>query len=242
MRVHPLVTVKKAASLLGVDRHTIKEKLASGELRGELRRVGVKDKWFIYSGEVDFLLDKRRIPELQARADRTSIEGMSSLFDEEQPVEADNTHSTSYAGVPYFEDITSITLDEASMITEAEPTVVEGTRSGQLHMPFDQVIEIMTRQFSLRLGVEQDKLEELRRIVVNQNVLISEIPLLRAKLSEQENVNRDIRGELHELKSQLAEVRKPITTKVGDWLRKIARPITTRVNDWLLKVAGPIAS
>jgi excisionase family DNA binding protein len=220
LRVHPLVTVKKAASLLGVDKRTIREKLRAGELRGELRRVGMKDKWFVYSGEVDFLIENQRIPELEARAERTSLEGMNPLFEEKsEDTESDNINSANCAGNSNVQDSGKVTLAEDSMITEAIPAVVE-RKPGQLQMPFEQVIEIMTRHFSLRFCEEQDKLEELRRAVVNQSVVISEIPALRAKLSEQEDNNRDLRQELHDLKNQIEVMQRPFTTRVGDWFKK----------------------
>jgi len=221
LRVHPLVTVKKAASLLGVDKRTIREKLRAGELRGELRRVGMKDKWFVYSGEVDFLIENHRIPELEARAERTSLEGMNPLFEEKsEDTESDNIISANCAGNSNVQDLGNVTLAEDSMITEAIPAVVERNKPGQLQMPFEQVIEIMTRHFSLRLCEEQDKLEELRRAVVNQSVAISEIPALRAKLSEQEDNNRDLRQELHNLKNQIEVMQRPFTTRIGDWFKK----------------------
>ena len=224
MRVHPLVTVKKAASLLGVDKRTIREKLRSGELRGELRRVGMKDKWFVYSGEVDFLIESQRIPELEARAERTSLEGMNPLFEESDDLESDDIDSANCAGNSNVQELGNVTLAEDSMITEAIPAVVERSKPGQLQMPFEQVIEIMTRHFSLRLCEEQDKLEELRRAVVNQSVVISEIPHLRAKLSEQEETNRDLRQELHNLKDQITAMQRPLATRVSDWFKKISNP------------------
>jgi hypothetical protein len=224
VRVHPLVTVKKAASLLGVDKHIIREKLRSGELRGELRRVGQKDKWFVYSGEVDFLIENHRIPELEARAKRTSVDGMSPLFEESNETPDNDIASENCIGSTNVQFSNGDTPEEARMNTEAVPAVIERTKTGQLQMPFEQVIEIMTRHFSLRLCEEQDKLEELRRAVVNQGMTIAQIPSLTAKLNEQEFANRDLRQELRNLKDELAELKKPTITRFNDWLQKMFRP------------------
>lgn len=226
MRVHPLVTVKKAASLLGVDKHLIREKLRSGELRGELRRVGMKDKWFVYSGEVDFLIENHRIPELEARAKRTSVDGMSPLFEQGDESQVNDIVSENCIGSTNVELSNCDNHEEARMNTEVVPAVIERTKTGQLQMPFEQVIEIMTRHFSLRLCEEQDKLEELRRAVVNQSMTIAQIPSLSAKLSEQEHANRDLRQELRNLREELAELRKPTITRFNDWLLKMFRPAT----------------
>jgi hypothetical protein len=221
MRVHPLVTVKKAASLLGVDKNVIREKLRSGELKGELRRVGMKDKWFVYSGEVDFLIENHRLPELEARAQRTSLDGMNPLFEEDSEDPVEDIDSENCIGSIDVQISDGDTHDEARMNTEAIPAVIERTKTGQLQMPFEQVIEIMTRHFSLRLCEEQDKLEELRRTVVNQGVAISQIPSLSAKLVEQEDANRDLRQELRSIKDELAELKKP--SKFNQWLGKMFR-------------------
>src|ERR1700733_2003342 len=86
MQIHPLVTVKKAAAVLGVDKKIIREKLTSGEIKGECRRVGEKDKWFVYHGAVQDLLETERLPELE-KADRLSTEGLNELFEDVQDKE-----------------------------------------------------------------------------------------------------------------------------------------------------------
>ncbi len=69
MQIHPLVPIKKAASLLGVEKEVLRDKLTSGEIKGEQRRVGSKDKWFVYSGEVSNRIDTERLPQLMRMTD-----------------------------------------------------------------------------------------------------------------------------------------------------------------------------
>lgn len=70
MQEHPLISLKKAAAILGVDKGAIRERLSRGELAGEKRLVGSKEKWFIYAREIQSLLENRR--KLQnAHAQRT---------------------------------------------------------------------------------------------------------------------------------------------------------------------------
>ncbi len=80
MQIHPLVTVKKAANVLGLDKAIIRSMLDNGVIKGERRVVGNKEKWFLYQGEVQDLLD-RRIPELVKEAERTTLNGLSDFFD-----------------------------------------------------------------------------------------------------------------------------------------------------------------
>ncbi len=69
MQIHPLVPMRKAAALLGVEKDQLKAKLTAGEIKGEQRRVGSKDKWFVYAGEVSNRIDNERLPELMRRTD-----------------------------------------------------------------------------------------------------------------------------------------------------------------------------
>lgn len=61
MQKHPMLTVKEAAVALGMDERSVREKLSLGQLKGEKKTVGQKDKWFIYKGEVDAALAKRGV-------------------------------------------------------------------------------------------------------------------------------------------------------------------------------------
>jgi len=94
MRVHPLFTVKKAAAVLNVDKQFLRQHLESGQIRGEKRRVGEKEKWFIYHGEVDDLRTSKRLPQLLEKAERISLEGMGDMFATAKPKSAE------IAGVP----------------------------------------------------------------------------------------------------------------------------------------------
>src|SRR5271156_1007867 len=94
MRIHPLFTVKKAAAVLNVDKQFLRQHLESGQIRGEKRRVGEKEKWFIYHGEVDDLRTSKRLPQLLEKAERISLEGMGDMFATAKPKSAE------IAGVP----------------------------------------------------------------------------------------------------------------------------------------------
>lgn len=62
MYKHPMLSVKEAASALGCDERWIREKLNQGTLKGEKRTIGLKDKWFVYKGEIDAALAKKGAP------------------------------------------------------------------------------------------------------------------------------------------------------------------------------------
>lgn len=87
MRIHPLFSVKKAAEVLGVDKQFLRDQLVAGSIRGEQRRVGERDKWFIYHGEVRDLRDTKRLHELLEKAKRISTEDLADFFQPETETE-----------------------------------------------------------------------------------------------------------------------------------------------------------
>lgn len=59
MNKHPMLSVKEAANLMGCDERWVRERLNQGQLKGEKKNIGLKEKWFVYAGEVEAALAKR---------------------------------------------------------------------------------------------------------------------------------------------------------------------------------------
>jgi len=59
MNKHPMLSVKEAASLMGCDERWVRERLNQGQLKGEKKNIGLKEKWFVYAGEVEAALARR---------------------------------------------------------------------------------------------------------------------------------------------------------------------------------------
>lgn len=53
MQKHPLLSVKEAAAILRLDERSVRERLINGQLKGEKKSVGLREKWFVYSGSVE---------------------------------------------------------------------------------------------------------------------------------------------------------------------------------------------
>lgn len=60
MNKHPMLSVKEAAQLMGCDERWVRERLNQGQLKGEKKNIGLKEKWFVYAGEVEAALEKRK--------------------------------------------------------------------------------------------------------------------------------------------------------------------------------------
>ncbi len=88
-----MVTVKRAAALLGIDKSVLRQRVSEGSLKGERRMIGSKEKWFLYCGELDALLDQR-FADPSERAERVSLSGMTDLFTAGEVVPIDGTHAS----------------------------------------------------------------------------------------------------------------------------------------------------
>lgn len=88
LKVHPMMPVFRAASLLAESVDSLENKLAQGEIRGEKRRIselqGGKYSWFIYACDFETLLEERT----RSCQARLSTEGLEQLFDA-QSIEAE---------------------------------------------------------------------------------------------------------------------------------------------------------
>ncbi len=112
MQIQPLVKVKKAANLLGVDKTELTRRLSTGEVKGECKTIGAKQKWFIFSGELDNLLVKERFG--GTPAERVSVEGMTEFFDAGETQESQQAWSDDagedVASSPTMEDGEAVEL------------------------------------------------------------------------------------------------------------------------------------
>jgi len=60
MQKHPLLSVKEAAELLRLDERSVRERLINGQLKGEKKQIGLRDKWFVYTGSIEAALSKQQ--------------------------------------------------------------------------------------------------------------------------------------------------------------------------------------
>lgn len=187
MQIHPLVPMRKAASLLGIEKDQLKAKLVSGEIKGEQRRVGSKDKWFVYSGEVSNRIDNERLPELMKRTDGqlalevetvletdpASLSDLDSFFEE--------SRSESLGQDEQSVEITEVQIKNEALAHAESKTgsVVDFEEKAGLPAPADvnQIFESLTVVFAQRLSDEYQ-----RALTAEQKAKTAEA---RVKMAEQ---------------------------------------------------------
>lgn len=69
-----LLSIKDAAAILNLDKKSVRERLINGQLIGEKKLVGDREKWFVHSHSVESILAKRRStqPKIQTQTAQTS--------------------------------------------------------------------------------------------------------------------------------------------------------------------------
>ncbi|MBA4074046.1 MAG: hypothetical protein C0508_03330 [Cyanobacteria bacterium PR.023] len=69
-----LLSIKDAAAILNLDKKSVRERLINGQLLGEKKIVGDREKWFVHSHSVESTLAKRRSaqPQIQNQTAKTS--------------------------------------------------------------------------------------------------------------------------------------------------------------------------
>jgi hypothetical protein len=221
-----MVTVAEAAAALGIDERTVREKLSKEDWKGEKRMVGMKEKWFMYRGELDRQVERLRIARPQ---ERVSTQGMENVFASEEP---SNTQSVDAQTVevesvnPTSEKI-SIAIDEVlSKITEQF--------SRQLHAEKEVIFtlkkELEDKDRQLRLlpdfqkqaedGRQAAELKELEALALRKQVEALETARIEAEeevqrlKDEKESQAKDVQAQLLALSATVEELKSPWWKKV----------------------------
>lgn len=133
---NPMVTVAEAAIALGIDERTVREKLSKDEWKGEKRMIGMKEKWFMYRGELDRQVERLKI--LRPK-ERVSTNGMESVFESSEAIEAETV------------DAQTVEIKNSERADES------------ISIAIDEVISKLTEQFSKQLNVEKEVVFSLKK-------------------------------------------------------------------------------
>jgi hypothetical protein len=233
MQIHPLVTVKKAASVLGVDKKIIREKLSTGEIKGERRRVGEKDKWFVYHGAVQDLLETERLPELE-KADRLSTEGLNDFFEDEVADAVDETVAPDIAMAAHTESIADpeIGASEVDVLQIYEATGLQNAidlsanntdRAAIAHLlpSLDEFLHQLTIEFAHRLSKERGMILRLQQDVSLRDEQLERVPGLEHKLRLAKESMQTRNLEVANLQERVIELEDQLALANRPWWQKL---------------------
>jgi hypothetical protein len=206
MRIQPMVAVKKAAALLGVDKADLRAKLSKGELAGERKVVGEKEKWFIYSSQLDMLLDGESTPKLVTHEERTSLTGLQQIFEDETPPNA-------------------VQLAEVEEPLQVEG-IVEASTPGyeETRLELDEIVHALTIEFAHRLAEEYQTVLRLRDQLQEKELVVQRLaPMEKALQFEvkqgclKELEIKNLRAHVEQLQQEVAQLKMPWWKKLESW-------------------------
>jgi hypothetical protein len=155
---NPMVTVAEAAAALGIDERTVREKLSKEEWKGEKRLIGMKEKWFMYRGELDRQVERLRIARPQ---ERISTQGIETVFEAEDATEAQTI------------DAQAVEVGNSHRTTE------------NISIAIDEVLSKLAEQFSKQLHAEKEVIFALQKELEDKDRRLKLLPDLEKQAEEQ---------------------------------------------------------
>lgn len=251
MQIHPLVTVKKAASALGVDREVILNMIDIGAVRGERRFVKNKEKWFLYQEEVQEYLEKRA-QDLSDQATRTTMEGLGEFFERgtettnlaefdiskaaasqiefdesnrEEPVETLETVELRGDELNFAPPVSDELL-EAEAVTFTEIAESEEPHAERFYLQtaehtLDQILNSLTIEFAQRLCEERQIICNLKQQLDERNQIMVDIPDLRQKLDEVKLIQQSKDDEIAALKANIQALEADLSWWRQPWWNRL---------------------
>lgn len=244
MQIHPLVTVKKAATALGVDREVIRNMIDIGAVRGERRFVKNKEKWFLYQEEVEEYLEKQAL-ELSEQAARTTMEGLGEFFEPtdeagqqteldlaEENIEVNGATLEIVGAEPELNgsqlvepEFLAQLLESASMLV-TEVDVNEDDHPDRMYLQtaqdsLDQMLHSLTIEFAHRLCEERQIICNLKQQLDERNQLLADIPDLRQKLDEVKALQLSRDAEIAALKANISSLESDLSWWKKPWWNRL---------------------
>lgn len=170
----PMLTVKEAAEILGVDPRTIREKLLTKQVRGEKRLHGLKEKWYVNKADIDALAQDQYERSAELHEQRVTTDDIEPLFDAEDTTTSD-----------------AVEVDEVRDSKQPD--------NSQLEM----LIGAMTKQFSEELSQHKEIVFELKKDLEEKERQLKLLPDLEKQARERQQAAELKEFENQALKKQL---------------------------------------
>lgn len=164
MQKHPMLSVKEAAEALRIDERSVRDRLTNGTLKGEKKMVGLREKWFIYSGAVQSALAKQD--------DMNFIGNSVAVQESNEPQTIDATP------VPFTEtddsfDTTYGDLDEVTH-TQAPAAASRGDWHPESKANLESLVETFMKPLVDKIATQERALVEQATVLADQEKAIEE--------------------------------------------------------------------
>jgi hypothetical protein len=215
MQKHPMLSVKEAAEMLRLDERSVRERLINGQLKGEKKSVGLREKWFVYSGAVEAALSKQQ----------GSFEGDPIAFTE-VTFDGDSAEDVveEYGTQPRETDDNWIELNRERVKLLAEELVKPLMQKieSQQELIFEQRNELSEKDRQLRLLPDlQKQAEEQARQVELRHVENEALKKQVAAIAEEKARLEMEQLETEALNKQVAALQKQLELAQMPWWKKV---------------------
>lgn len=201
MYKHPMLSVKEAAAMLGCDERWIRERLNQGQLKGEKKTIGMKEKWFVYKGEIDAALARKGVSSVST--------GEQTNFDPpitDAVVNAESVEAESNDEAP-SKDWEIMQREFARIMAEemVKPLIETIQQQSLAIEERERVIGDQERQ--LRLLPDLEKKEETARQEAQIKEL--EVEALNKQIGAMQDEKLQLNKDLEAMKATIEDLQKP---------------------------------
>lgn len=194
-----------------LDERSIRERLINGQLKGEKKNVGLREKWFVYSGSVE-----------AARSKDSSLAAETGTFEdvtiESEPVEQNFDPGVTDDQRPQQEiddDWIEMNRDRVKVLAEEIVKPLMEKIENQAEVIFEQKRTISEQDRQLRLLPDLQKQAEERAKDAELKHVEAEALKKQIEALETRNVEHEaLKKEVDTLRSELEAARKPWWKKV----------------------------
>jgi len=228
---NPMVTVAEAAAALGIDERTVREKLSKDEWKGEKRRIGMKEKWFMYRGELERQIERLKI----TPKERASTEGLDGFF----AGEATDAETIESPAIEVQNERISIAIDEVlGKLTEQFSKQLNNEK--EVAFTLRKELEDKERQLRLLPDLQKQAEEERKAAQLKSleaEALRKQIEAMQSAQEEAEEARRTAEEEIQRLKYEKEAETKAINDQLqalAATVQELQKPKPTWFQKWFL--------
>lgn len=203
MQKHPLLSVKEAAAILRLDERSIRERLINGQLKGEKKNVGLREKWFVYSGSVEAARSKD-----SSLADETTA--FADVTIETEPIEQNFDPDAANEPPPQeLDDWIELNRDRVKVLAEEIVKPLMEKIENQAEVIFEQKRTLSDQERQLKLLPDLQKQSEQRA---------QEVELRHVE-------NEALKKQIAALQEDLAAAKSDLDEAKQPWWKKLFAPV-----------------
>jgi hypothetical protein len=216
MQKRRMLSVKEAAAILGLDERSVRERLINGQLKGEKKQIGLREKWFVNGAAIDSIVSKQEIEDLYARdpiAKAEDAEFVDATLDTSPGSDETQTDRSEW----YSDEVAKLELI-AEKITR--PLVEKVTALAEIVVEKNRLISEQSIKLKLLPDLEKQATEERQAAQLHALEAIALKKQIEALESEHKEKDAKL-AKLLALEEQVSELSKQLQNTKSPWWKKM---------------------